>query len=163
MLTKNSHQGKEGRNFLERLLMTQTKIVLGYFPSWRTLMPRLKSRYLCWRKIPQISLLRGLKTRPSHLASLPSHKHILRNWAETTPFEYGNYRPISVLQSMSKVLEKIVDSQVRSYLNYRDILYSKQFGFRGLWGCDQSLLLFTDFAKSKKNSKIWRFWRLFWI
>ena len=27
---------------------------------------------------------------------------------------------------MSKVLEKIVDSQVRNYLNYRDILYSKQ-------------------------------------
>ena len=52
-------------------------------------------------------------------------------------------------QSMSKVLEKIVDSQVRNYLNYRDILYSKQFGFRGLRGCDQALLLFTDFAKSK--------------
>ena len=54
---------------------------------------------------------------------------------------------------MSKVLEKIVDSQVRNYLNYRDILYSKQFGFRGLRGCDQALLLFTDFAKSKKIPK----------
>ena len=75
---------------------------------------------------------------------------------ETTPFEYGNYRPISLLKSMSKVLEKIVDSQVRNYLNYRDILYSKQFGFRGLRGCDQALLLFTDFAKSKffQNMKV---------
>ncbi len=55
-------------------------------------------------------------------------------------------------QSMSKVLEKIVDSQVRNYLNYRDILYSK-FGFRGL-RCDQALLLFTDFAKSKISQNI---------
>ena len=71
-------------------------------------------------------------------------------------FEYGNYRPISLLQSLSKVLEKLVDSQVRNYLKYRDILYSKQFGFRGLRGCDQALLLFTDFAKSNvfQNRKV---------
>ena len=71
-------------------------------------------------------------------------------------FEFGNYRPISLLQSLSKVLEKLVDSQVRNYLKYRDILYSKQFGFRGLRGCDQALLLFTDFAKSNvfQNRKV---------
>ena len=48
---------------------------------------------------------------------------------------------------MSKVLEKLVDSQLRKYLKYQDVLYSKQFGFRGLRGCDQALLLFTDFTK----------------
>ena len=71
-------------------------------------------------------------------------------------FEYGNYRPISLLQSISKVLEKLVDGQLRNYLKYRDILYSKQFGFRGLRGCDQALLLFTDFAKSNvfQNKKV---------
>ena len=71
-------------------------------------------------------------------------------------YEYGNYRPISLLQSLSKVLEKVVDSQVRNFLNYSDILYSKQFGFRGLRGCDQALLLFTDFAKSNifQNRKV---------
>ena len=71
-------------------------------------------------------------------------------------FEYGNYRPISLLQSLSKVLEKLVDGQLRNFLKYRDILYSKQFGFRGLRGCDQALLLFTDFAKSNifQNRKV---------
>ena len=62
-------------------------------------------------------------------------------------FEYTNYRPISLLPSISKVLEKMVDYQLRNFLNYEDVLYSKQFGFRGLRGCDQALLLFTDFAK----------------
>ena len=64
--------------------------------------------------------------------------------------EYTNYRPISLLQSMSKVLEKLVDSQLRKYLKYQDVLYSKQFGFRGFRGCDQALLLFTDFAKKTR-------------
>ena len=59
-------------------------------------------------------------------------------------YENGNYRPISLLQSLLKELEKVVDSQVRNFLNYRDILYSEQIGFRGLRGCDQALLLFTD-------------------
>ena len=49
---------------------------------------------------------------------------------------------------MSKVLEKLVDSQLRKFLKHQDVLYSKQFGFRGKRGCDQALLLFTDFAKS---------------
>ena len=64
-----------------------------------------------------------------------------------TQHEYTNYRPISLLQAMSKVLEKLVDSQLRKYLKYQEVLYSKQFGFRGFRGCDQALLLFTDFAK----------------
>jgi len=62
-------------------------------------------------------------------------------------YEYTNYRPISLLQSLSKVLEKLVDSQLRRYLKYQDVLFNKQFGFRGRRGCDQALLLFTDFAK----------------
>ena len=53
-------------------------------------------------------------------------------------------------------MEKLVDCQLRNYLNYEDVLYSKQFGFRGLRGCDQALLLFTDFAKTNLfiNNKV---------
>ena len=72
-------------------------------------------------------------------------------------YEYTNYRPISLLQSMSKVLEKLVDSQLRKFLKYQDVLYSKQFGFRGYRGCDQALLLFTDFAKKNKFQWVARY------
>ena len=70
--------------------------------------------------------------------------------------EYTNYRPISLLNSMSKVLEKLVDRQLRNFLKYEDTLYSKQFGFRGFRGGDQALLLFTDFAKTNifQNNKV---------
>ena len=36
-----------------------------------------------------------------------------------SPFEYTNYRPISLLQSMSRVLEKLVDRQLRNYLTMK--------------------------------------------
>ena len=69
-------------------------------------------------------------------------------------FEYTNYRPISLLQSMSKVLEKLGDKQIRNYLKYEDVFYSKQFGFRGRRGCDQALLLFADFTKNYIKKKV---------
>lgn len=40
-----------------------------------------------------------------------------------------NYRPISLLPVLSKVIEKIVNKQVVSYINKHSLLYKKQFGF----------------------------------
>ena len=57
--------------------------------------------------------------------------------AKVTPLHKGgdarlcdNYRPISVLPSMSKLIEKIVFNRVINHLEANNLLYSKQFGFR---------------------------------
>ena len=42
----------------------------------------------------------------------------------------SNYRPISVLPSFSKMLERIMYNCLQKYLKYQNILYNKQFGFR---------------------------------
>ena len=42
----------------------------------------------------------------------------------------NNYRPISLLNSFSKILEKIVSQQLIDHLNRNNILYKHQFGFR---------------------------------
>ena len=44
--------------------------------------------------------------------------------------EYANYRPISILSSVSKLLEKIVSKQLTGFLEEQNILFSRQFGFR---------------------------------
>lgn len=44
--------------------------------------------------------------------------------------ELGNYRPISILPTLSKVLEKIVAGRLRKFLETKHLLYDKQFGFR---------------------------------
>ncbi len=45
------------------------------------------------------------------------------------PLECDNYRPISLLSSISKVLEKIVAEKLVYHLNSNDLLYQHQYGF----------------------------------
>ena len=44
--------------------------------------------------------------------------------------ELTNYRPISILPVMSKVLEMIVNEQLRIYLEHNNLLCPTQYGFR---------------------------------
>ncbi len=41
-----------------------------------------------------------------------------------------NYRPISLLPCMSKVLEKIINIQLYDYFQSNNLLYKSQYGFR---------------------------------
>jgi hypothetical protein len=42
----------------------------------------------------------------------------------------GNYRPISVLTTLSKILEKILNKRLINYLECKNILANNQYGFR---------------------------------
>jgi len=44
-------------------------------------------------------------------------------------FKISNYRPISILSSYSKVLEKVMYNQLQEHLNKYSILAEEQFGF----------------------------------
>ena len=42
----------------------------------------------------------------------------------------SNYRPISLLPSLSKVLEKLIKHQLVNFFNKHNVLYDYQYGFR---------------------------------
>ena len=42
----------------------------------------------------------------------------------------SNYRPISLLPALSKILEKVVHRRLYHFLEQQNILYTNQFGFR---------------------------------
>ena len=57
-----------------------------------------------------------------------------------------NYRPISLLPLISKVIEKVIHDQTSTFLNSKNLLYTYQSGFRKKHS--------TDFCLSYLNDKI---------
>ena len=51
-----------------------------------------------------------------------------------------NYRPISLLPSINKLLEKIIEKRIRNFLVEKNILYEYQFGFRTGYSTSQALM-----------------------
>ena len=54
--------------------------------------------------------------------------------------DFGNFRPISVLPLLSKIIEKHMHSHFYSYLDAHGLLYVAQSGFRAMHSCETALL-----------------------
>ena len=67
--------------------------------------------------------------------------------------DYNNYRPISLLSSFSKLVEKIVSRQLIGFLNAHNILYQHQYGFRANHNTSQPVLHFADKIYNAFNQK----------
>ena len=55
-----------------------------------------------------------------------------------------NYRPISILPAISKILEKVVFIQVYDYFDKNSLFYKNQYGFRQLHSTELAYLEITD-------------------
>ena len=56
-----------------------------------------------------------------------------------------NYRPISLLPAVSKIIEKTIQIQTQENLDKNDLLYKYQSGFRANFSTDSCLAQLTDF------------------
>src|SRR5579863_6292200 len=56
----------------------------------------------------------------------------------------SNYRPISILNSFSKVYEKVIYNRIESFINKHDILFKGQYGFRKNHSTHLALMSFMD-------------------
>jgi hypothetical protein len=63
--------------------------------------------------------------------------------------DVSNYRPISVLTAISKVIEKIINNRLVSYLNKFNILSDNQFGFRQSRSTEDAILSLTSIITDK--------------
>ena len=57
---------------------------------------------------------------------------------------FNNYRPVSLLCTLSKVFEKVMYSRLLNFLDYHKILIGNQFGFRKLHSSYMALMLMMD-------------------
>ena len=61
--------------------------------------------------------------------------------------QVSNYRPISILPALSKVLEKTVAKQLVDYLESNHLLHAKQFGFRPRYSTELANCYLTEMIK----------------
>ena len=62
-----------------------------------------------------------------------------------------NYRPIALLNSISKILEKIVAIRLSNHLDINKLISEKQFGFQRAKSTEQNLLLLVDYISKALN------------
>ena len=65
----------------------------------------------------------------------------------------SNYRPISLLSNLNKILEKIVHSRIYSFLEDNQCLYSLQFGFRKKHSTNHALIEITESIRQALGNK----------
>ena len=58
--------------------------------------------------------------------------------------ELNNYRPISVLNTFSKVFERLMYDRLTKFLDKYNILYQNQFGFRQGHSTPHALITLVD-------------------
>ena len=68
---------------------------------------------------------------------------------------FSNYRPISLLPSISKIFEKVILIQLTEYLNNNNILHKNQYGFRKHYSTELASLHLVDkiYYKMDANKK----------
>ena len=113
-------------------------------------------------------LLKKLKTSISYPLKLIFNQSITQGMfpesmklVEVIPLYKGkcmdfveNYRPISLLITISKVLEKIIYTRVYNYIEKHEILFNSQYGFRSKHSCEQALIELTGKLIQAKENKL---------
>ena len=68
--------------------------------------------------------------------------------------EESNYRPISLLNVLSKIYERAMFTRVYEYLECFNLLYFKQFGFRKKHSTIDALAELTETIRSSKSETV---------
>ena len=68
--------------------------------------------------------------------------------------ECNNYRPISLLSNINKIIEKLMHERLYSFLSKHKCIYDRQFGFRNRHSTNHALLdLIEDVRNAMNNNK----------
>ena len=63
-----------------------------------------------------------------------------------------NYRPISLLITISKLLEKIVYKRMYAFLERNKIFFESQYGFRTKRSCEQAVMELVSHLLQSRNA-----------
>ena len=68
--------------------------------------------------------------------------------------EFGNYRPISLLPTISKIIEKVVHKQLYEYMHKNNLFNNSQYGFRKKHSTEYATMEFVDKVAKTIDEKL---------
>jgi len=74
-------------------------------------------------------------------------------YKSNNPQKVSNYRPISILPTISKLLERIMHARLTEFLEKHNMLYKLQFGFRPNYSADLTLTYLVDKINKSIDNK----------
>ena len=86
----------------------------------------------------------NLSLRTGHFPQQFKVAKIVPIYKDSDKHEFNNYRPISLLSSLSRLLESIVSFQLTAFAEAHNIFYKHQYGFRTKHSVVHPLLHFTE-------------------
>ena len=73
---------------------------------------------------------------------------------QDSKLDCSNYRPISILSNLDKIIEKLMHARLMRFLNENMILYNKQFGFRKGYSTTHAIIdLIENIENAIDNNK----------
>ena len=77
---------------------------------------------------------------------VPVHK-------KDSKLDFSNYRPISLLSNLNKILEKLMYTRIFKFFNNNNLFYSLQFGFRKNYSTTHALISLTETIRKYLNEE----------
>lgn len=89
----------------------------------------------------------GIFPKPFKISIIhPIHKNGTRD-------DVNNYRPISILPALSKIIEKLINKRLMNFLEQEGLLSESQYGFRANKSTEQAVSNLTNFIISNLDKK----------
>ena len=79
--------------------------------------------------------------------NLPKFANIIPVFKKGDNLDYNNYRPISLISNIGKLIEKIVHKRLYSFLEKNSLLFKQQYGFRNKLSTNHALTDITNRTK----------------
>ena len=123
-----------------RELVTSLKSAAPGYDNLRSSILKLSLPFICTplTYISNLSLQEGVFPDELKIAN------VIPLFKSDDPELFNNYRPVSVLCSLSKVFERIMYNRLRNFLDEYKILFSYQFGFRKSHSTYMALMTLMD-------------------
>lgn len=103
--------------------------------------------------IPPVTHIINFSLSSSTFPSQWKKAYVLPTPKKTSPVTYTDFRPISILPFLSKILERVVHHQLTNFMNCHSLFNPFQSGFRPAHSTTSALLKITDDIRNAIDSR----------